>query len=158
MLDRDADWMRVAIETALVGVAAGQSPYGACVVRGDMLVARAHNTVLRDSDPSAHAEVNALRAAGAALGDIDLSACTVYSTCEPCTMCFACCHWAHVGRIVYGATIADSAAIGFGELHYTNTDLARLARRPVAVSGPLLRDECLAIFTAWQARGRRVTY
>ncbi len=158
MLDCDAEWMRIAIETALVGVAAGQSPYGACVVRGDTLVARAHNTVLRDHDPSAHAEVNALRAAGAALGGIDLSACTIYSTCEPCTMCFACCHWAHLGRIVYGARVADSAALGFGELHYPNAELARLARRPVAVVGDVLRDQCLAIFHAWQERGGAETY
>jgi len=142
--------MRLAIDAARVGVAAGQSPYGACVVRDGAVVAVAHNTVLRDCDPSAHAEVNALRAAGAALGSIDLTGCTVYSTCEPCTMCFACCHWAHASTIVYGATIADSSALGFGELHFPNAELAKLTRRPVAVIGEVARDECLALFAAWR--------
>lgn len=154
----DADWMREAVAAARDGIRAGQSPFGACVTRGEVLIARAHNTVCRDRDPSAHAEVNALRAAGAALGRHDLRGCTVYSTCEPCLMCFACCHWAHVDRIVFGAGVADSAALGFGELHYPADALIRLAVRPVAVTGGILRDECLDLFRLWQARGTRELY
>lgn len=158
MAAADARFMREAIAAAHLGVRAGQSPFGACVVRDGRIIASAHNTVLRDGDPSAHAEVNALRAAAAALGTHDLSACTVYATGEPCPMCLGCCYWAHVGRVVYGSSIADSAAIGFGELPYAPADLLRSAARPILVDGGLLRDECLGIFAAWRARGGRETY
>lgn len=154
----DARFMREAIAVAHQGVRAGQSPFGACVVRDGRIIARAHNTVLRDGDPSAHAEVNALRAAGAALGSHDLSGCTVYATGEPCPMCLACCYWAHVPRIVFGSLLADSEAIGFGELPYVPAALLANAVRPIEIVGGLLRDECLGIFRAWKARGGRETY
>jgi tRNA(Arg) A34 adenosine deaminase TadA len=158
MADADVRFMREAIAIARVGVRVGQSPFGACVVRDGRMVARAHNTVLRDSDPSAHAEVNAIRAAGRALGTHDLSGCTVYATGEPCPMCLACCYWAHVSRVVYGTAVADSAAIGFGEITYAPATLLAGASRPMSVVGGVLRDECLAIFTAWQARSGQETY
>ncbi len=145
--------MRDAIAAARMGIAAGQSPFGACVVRDGRLLARAHNTVCRDHDPSAHAEINALRAAGAVLGTHEFAGCTVYTTCEPCLMCFACCHWAHVERIVYGAGVADSAALGFGELPYDAGRLLHAASRPVALTGGVLRDECLDLFRLWQTSG-----
>jgi len=154
----DARFMREAIEIAHLGVRAGQSPFGACVVRDGRVIARAHNTVLRDSDPSAHAEINAVRAACAALGSHDLSGCIVYATGEPCPMCLGCCYWAHVPRIVFGSSLADSEAIGFGELPYAPATLLSGAARPLLVEGGVLRDECLGIFKAWQARGGRETY
>ena len=154
----DARFMREAIEIAHLGVRAGQSPFGACVVRDGRVIARAHNTVLRDSDPSAHAEINAVRAACAALGSHDLSGCIVYATGEPCPMCLGCCYWAHVPRIVFGSSLADSEAIGFGELPYAPATLLSGAARPLLVEGGVLRDECLGIFKAWQARGGRDTY
>ena len=158
MAAADARFMREAIEIAHLGVRAGQSPFGACVVRDGRVIARAHNTVLRDSDPSAHAEVNAVRAACAALGSHDLSRCIVYATGEPCPMCLGCCYWAHVPRIVFGSSLADSEAIGFGELPYAPATLLSGAARPLLVEGGVLRDECLGIFKAWQARGGRDTY
>lgn len=158
MATADARFMREAVAAAQRGVHAGQSPFGACVTRAGTLIAAAHNTVLRDRDPSAHAEVNALRAAAAALGTHDLAGCTVYATGEPCPMCLGCCYWAHVDRVVFGSSIADSAAIGFGELPYAPVALLQRAARPMPVEGGLLRDECLAIFQAWQARGRSETY
>jgi len=158
MAAADARFMREAIEIAHLGVRAGQSPFGACVVRDGRVIARAHNTVLRDSDPSAHAEINAVRAAGAALGSHDLSGCIVYATGEPCPMCLGCCYWAHVPRIVFGSSLADSEAIGFGELPYAPAALLSGAARPLLVEGGVLRDECLGIFKAWQARGGRETY
>ena len=158
MAAADARFMREAIEIAHLGVRAGQSPFGACVVRDGRVIARAHNTVLRDSDPSAHAEINAVRAACAALGSHDLSGCIVYATGEPCPMCLGCCYWAHVPRIVFGSSLADSEAIGFGELPYAPATLLSGAARPLLVEGGVLRDECLGIFKAWQARGGRETY
>src|SRR5689334_14139061 len=109
----DDDFLRRAIAVCEQGIAAGQAPFGAVVVRDGVAVALAHNTVWRDGDPTAHAEINALRAAAAALGTIDLTGCTLYCTCEPCPMCLAALHWAKVTRLVFGAGIADAEAAGF---------------------------------------------
>ncbi len=108
-MNDDDRYMRLAIETAKEGIAAGQSPFGAVIVREGTVVVAAHNTVWRDTDPTAHAEVNAIRKAAARLGRIDLHDCTLFSTCEPCPMCLAATHWSKIERLVYGATIDDAA-------------------------------------------------
>ena len=113
------NFMSLAIAKARDGIAAGQSPFGAIIVRGHDVVAVTHNTVWLDTDPTAHAEVNCIRSAAKALKLIDLSGCEMYSTCEPCPMCLAAIHWSKIDRVVYGATIADAAAAG----------LLRVARR-----------------------------
>ena len=119
---------------------------------------RAQRRAARRIDVSAHAEIHALRVAGARLGSTDLAGCVVYTTGEPCAMCFGACHWAHVARIVYGASIADSAALGFGELRDPQPDPARDRRQPVELVGGVLRDECLGIFRAWREAGRSELY
>src|SRR6516165_9769852 len=111
----DADYMRLAIRKAQESIAAGQSPFGAVIIKDGEVVAATHNTVWRDSDPTAHAEVNCIRAAASALRLIDLSGCEMYSTCEPCPMCLSAIHWARIDRVVFGATIADAALAGFNE-------------------------------------------
>jgi tRNA(Arg) A34 adenosine deaminase TadA len=146
----DNHWMRIAIDACLAGVAAGQTPFGAAVVRGDELVAAAHNVVWETTDVTGHAEVNAIRLACRKLGTIDLSGCRIYSTTEPCPMCFAACHWARLGRIVYGASIADAAAAGFHELTISNEQMRRLGGSGVEVVGGVLRGECEAIFEQWK--------
>jgi len=154
----DDAFMRLAIDKGLEGVRAGQSPYGAAVVRDGELLSCEHNVVLATLDVAAHAEIHALRRAAARLGSVDLAGCVVYSTCEPCAMCFSACHWAHVAKIVYGATIADSTALGFGELGINNETMRRLGSARVELVGGVLRDECLAIFAAWRAAGRDERY
>jgi tRNA(Arg) A34 adenosine deaminase TadA len=154
----DEHFMRLAIAKALEGVCAGQSPYGAAVVRDGELLSCEHNVVLQTLDVAAHAEVNALRVAAARLGTVDLRGCVLYSTCEPCTMCFGACNWAHVAKIVFGASIADSDTLGFREVRITNETLRRLGGSQVELVGDVLREECLAIFTAWKAAGRDELY
>ena len=154
----EADLMRLAIETTREGIAAGQSPFGAVIVKDGRVVAATHNTVWRDTDPTAHAEVNCLRRAAAALATIDLTGCTLYSTCEPCPMCLAATHWAKVDRVVYGATIADAAAAGFSELDVPAQALAEMGRSPLKVEGGLLREECAALFDEWKKAGLCGTY
>jgi tRNA(Arg) A34 adenosine deaminase TadA len=149
-------WMRLAIAKAREGIAAGQTPFGACVVRGDYLVAAAHNVVLRTIDITAHAEVTAIRQACAALKSIDLAGCVIYSTCEPCPMCFSACHWGRLDRIIFGASIADAAACGFRELPISNEEMKRLGRSPIETEGGFLRDEALELFYEWMRQpGRR---
>jgi guanine deaminase len=145
------DFMRLAIQTAQAGIAAGQTPFGAVVIRDGGVVAVAHNTVWRDTDPTAHAEVNTIRQAAAALKQIDLSGCSMYSTCEPCPMCLSAIHWAKLDAVYYGATIADAQAAGFCELCVEAKRLTELGgSRLRAEVGPL-RNECAALFAQWKS-------
>lgn len=155
---QDERFMRLAIAKALAGVAAGGSPFGACIVRDGEVVACEHNVVWQTTDITAHAEVHALRCACRALGTIDLTGCTVYTTTEPCPMCFSAIHWARCARIVYGTSIADAQAAGFRELTISNEQMKVLGGSPVEVEGGFLRDECQAVFDAFCARPDRATY
>ena len=150
--------MRLAIQVARKGIAAGQSPFGSILVKEGDVVASTHNTVWRDTDPTAHAEVNCIRSASKALGTIDLAGCTLYSTCEPCPMCLAAIHWAKVDRVVFGATIDDAASSGFRELHVSAKILAEMGRSPLKVEGGLLHEECASLFEEWERASIGGTY
>ena len=150
--------MSMAIAEAREGIAAGQSPFGAIIVRGGTVVAATHNTVWRDRDPTAHAEVNCIRRAAGTLKAIDLSGCEMYSTCEPCPMCLAAIHWAKIDRVVYGATIDDAARAGFRELHVDARTLAEMGRSPLKVESGPLRAECADLFRQWRDAGLCGTY
>ncbi len=147
----ELDFMKLAIARTREGIAAGQSPFGSVIVRDGQVVAATHNTVWLDTDPTAHAEVNALRLASRTLATIDLKGSTLFSTCEPCPMCLAAIHWAKVDRVVFGASIADAAVAGFSELPVAAEELARLGRSPLVVEGGLLAEECAGLFREWQA-------
>ncbi len=154
----DADFLRQAIAAAREGIAAGQSPFGAVIVRDGKVIAMAHNTVWRDTDPTAHAEVNCIRSASKALQTIDLSGSVLYSSCEPCPMCLSAIHWARIGRVVYGAGIGDAAAAGFSELRVPARELAKMGGSSVSVDGGLLVDECRVLFQEFQKAGATRTY
>jgi tRNA(Arg) A34 adenosine deaminase TadA len=154
----DVRFMQLAIETARTGIARGQSPFGACVVRDGDVLSCEHNVVLATTDITAHAEVHALRQACAAAGTIDLSGCTVYSTCEPCPMCFSACHWARVSRLVFGARIEDAARAGFHEMPVSSETLRSLGGTRVEVVPGVLRDECVALFASWARQPGRRAY
>jgi guanine deaminase len=146
----DAEFMGLAIRKAEEGIAAGQSPFGAVIVRGDRLVVAAHNTVWRDGDPTAHAEVNAIRQAARSLGTIDLSGGTIYSTCEPCPMCLGAIHWAKLKRLVYGATIEDAATAGFSELRIRAQRLAEMGGSSLHIVSGCLPAQCRSLFVLWK--------
>ncbi len=132
-------------------------PFGACVVRGDEVVAVGHSTVLKDRDPTCHAEMNAIRLAARKLKSYDLSGCEIYSTTEPCPMCFAAIHWARLDRLVYGTTIADAAWLGFNEMPIANLKLQALSGSPVAVYAGFLLEECRQLLDDWaRLPGRQV--
>jgi guanine deaminase len=154
----DADWMRLAIETTRSGLAKGQTPFGAVITRDNDLVVAAHNVVWETTDITAHAEVNALRLACKTLGIVDLKGCTIYSTTEPCPMCFSAIHWANMDRIVYGTSIADAAEAGFNELPISNFDMRRLGKSRVEVMPDFLRDEAKELFRIFRESGRSKVY
>ncbi len=150
--------MRAAIAAAEEGMAAGQTPFGASLVHNGELVVSAHNAVWDACDPTAHAEVRAIRAACEALETIELPGCTIYSSCEPCPMCFAAIHWAKIDRIVYGASIADAAAAGFEELSISNEQMRSLGGATVQVVGGVLGEEAAAMMRRWAQRSDARTY
>lgn len=153
-----ADFMQLAIAKAREGMAQGQTPFGACIVRDGRVVACEHNAVWALTDSTAHAEVQAIRVACRTLGTVDLSGCTIYSTCEPCPMCFGAIHWAKISTIVFGTSIADAKAVGFSELTIPNETLKREGGSPVAIVPGFQREECLALFKEFAARPDRRIY
>jgi len=154
----DERFMRLAIEKACTGVDAGQSPFGACIVKDGTVISCAHNVVLATTDITAHAEVTAIRAACRALQTIELSGGTIYSTCEPCPMCFSACHWARLSRIVFGVSIADAQRLGFNELPIAAVTMQRLGNSSTEVVSGCLRDENRALIETWLKRGQQVVY
>src|SRR5262245_66660914 len=145
--------MRLAIAKAGEGIAAGQSPFGAVIVRGGAVVASAHNTVWRDNDPTAHAEVNAIRHAGSALQTINLGGCAMYTTCEPCRMCLAASHWSKIDVVYFGAVIAGAESAEFTELTIPAVEMVRLGGSRLRVVPGLLARECAELFAKWKAAG-----
>ena len=154
----DDEHMRMAIRRARDGVAADQTPFGACIVRDGRVLACEHNVVWRTTDSTAHAEVTAIRVACKAVGGVKLTGATIYSTTEPCPMCFAAIHWAGIDRIVYGASIADAQRAGFSELAISNFDLKRLGGSKVEIVAGLLAPEAVRLFEEWLANPKRRVY
>ncbi len=131
-------------------------PFGAVVVQGGRVLARAHNRVIENRDPTAHAEILAIRAAAKRLKRFDLSDCALYSTCEPCPMCLAAVYWAGIKKVYYGCTGRDAERIGFRDkLFY---DLIRKRPRRSLEMVRIERRECLKLFEEWQQKKDRVMY
>ncbi len=145
--------MGLAIEAARRGIGAGQSPFGAVIVRGDEMVACSHNVVWRTTDPTAHAEVTCIREACAALKVIKLSDCRMYTTCEPCPMCASAIHWSGLASVSYGATIADAESAGFSELRMACERLLQEGGSPVKVRAGLMQAQCAGLFGEWTRGG-----
>ncbi|MCK4396795.1 nucleoside deaminase [candidate division WOR-3 bacterium] len=154
----DENFMQVAIEKARYGVQNGQSPFGACVVKNGEVISSGSNTVWKDGDITAHAEINSIRKACKKLNSVDLSGCIVYSTCEPCPMCFTACYWARVSKIVYGARIKDAKRFGFNEMLVSNEQMKSLSKSKIEIKVDFLRDECIEIFKQWALQKDRKTY
>jgi len=154
----DRKFMQLAIKKAREGIKKGQTPFGACIVKGRKVIACVHNTVWKDTDITAHAEIKAIRAACKKSGSINLSGCTIYSTCEPCPMCFSACHWARIKRIVYGANIRDAAKIGFHELRIPDKRMKHLGKSPLKITADFMRRENLELFRMWWERADKRIY
>lgn len=151
-------YMRLAIKKArenLKKMAGG--PFGACIVKSGRVLAVARNTVLMH-DATCHAEINAIRAASRKTGSFDLSGAVIYSTTEPCPMCFCAIHWARIGLVIYGTGIKDAEKIGFNEMKVGNARLKRLAKCKVDIVPGFLREECRKLFGDWRALPDRRVY
>ena len=142
--------MRLAINRAQEGIKKGQAPFGSCIVKQGKVIACSHNVVWRSGDITAHAEINAIRQACKKLKTVDLSGCVIYSTCEPCPMCFSACHWARIKRIVFGSRIKDAAEFGFNELSLSNLKMKRLGASRVRIQAGVLAKEAADLFCLWK--------
>lgn len=160
--------MKAAVEEATMGLRQNRGgPFGAVIVRNGKIVARAHNEVIRTNDPTAHAEIVAIRKAAARLKRFDLSACEIYSTCEPCPMCLAAIHWASIRKLHYGVTKKDASKIGFDdELIYNlvsdrdggTTSKKKKRKRRLTIEANIERKKCLEPFEAWEKKANKVRY
>ena len=151
-------FMREAIALAEAGLRQNRGgPFGCVIVRRGEIIARGSNGVTSTNDPTAHAEITAIREACRKLGKFTREECELYTSCEPCPMCLAAIYWARIPRVFYGNTRADAAAIGFAdEFIYRQIPLAP-ERRAIAMQ-PLMRDEAQASFQAWQAKSDKIAY
>ncbi len=151
-------FMRLAIAKTRRGIALGQTPFGACIVRDGKVVACEHNRVWKTTDITAHGEIVTLRRACKKMSTIDLSGCDIYSTCEPCPMCFSACHWANIRTIYFGSSIADARRAGFNELSVSDVTLKKLGKSNVKIVSGILHDETQMLFREWKNSGKARTY
>ena len=154
----DQDYLREAIALAKGGMQRGDGgPFGCVIVKGGTIIGRGNNRVTSTNDPTAHAEVVAIRDACTALGDFQLTGCVLYTSCEPCPMCLGAIYWARPDRIVFACTREDAADAGFDDqLIYDELPLPYAERR--IRTEHLLREEGLTIFRAWKEKSDKVRY
>lgn len=152
------NFMKIAVKEAFNGLKRNHGgPFGAVIIKNGKIIARGHNEVLITNDPTAHAEITAIRKAAAKLKRFDLSDCEIYSSCEPCPMCFAAIHWAKMKKLYYGCTREDAAKIGFDdEFIY---DVIRGVSKKQQVEIILMeRNECLKPFEKWKKTVNKKLY
>lgn len=150
--------MRAAIRLAIENVELGRGgPFGAVVVKDGRIIASGANAVTATNDPTAHAEVVAIRRACTALGSFQLEGCAVYCSCEPCPMCLGALYWARPDAVFFGATKEDAAAIGFDD-RFIYAELERPMAQRMRPMRQLLREEALVAFTKWRDSPLKVPY
>jgi guanine deaminase len=154
---RDEEFMRMAIELGVESASGVGGPFGAVVAIGGEVVSRGNNRVTAENDPTLHAEIVALRAACREVGSFVLDGAVLYSSCEPCPMCFGAAFWARVDRIVHAATRLDAAAAGFDDAAIY-ADVCTSAGARALTTERVLAEEGGRPFAAWAANPNRVTY
>lgn len=153
----DDRWLAQAVDLAVANVGEGGGPFGAVIVRDGEVIATGQNRVTRDLDPTAHAEVMAIRAACAELGDHSLAGCVLFTSCEPCPLCVAACLWARLERVVYAADRHDAARGGFDDHEFYELFARDRATWPTLVHAGE-HDGAFAPFEAWLGKGDRTHY
>ena len=144
-------FMSAAISEAREGIEKGHGgPFGCVIVKDGRIIGRGHNEVVARRDPTCHGEIMAIRDACGNLSSFDLQGCELYTTAEPCPMCFGAILWANIGKIFYGCNISDSEAIGFRDKLFYETDRS--------MAQELDREECLEIFEEYSKKKNRIGY
>lgn len=157
MSENDFHFMRRAIELSRESVEKGGGPFGALITRNGKIIAESQNKVTLLNDPTAHAEINAIREAARKLGTFDLSGCEIYASCEPCPMCLGAIYWARLDKIFFAGSRSDAEEIGFDDSFIYREISLPLPERSIE-SHQLLREEALEAFKAWELCEDKVEY
>jgi len=146
-----------AIQLSLDNLKLGGGPFGAVIVKDGEIISASANSVTRDNDPTAHAEVKAIREACKALNTFDLSGCTIYTSCEPCPMCLGAIYWAHLDNVYYGNNKIDAKKIGFDDSFIYDELEVPIDDRKIPFK-QLMRDEALKAFVEWENLENKIEY
>ena len=151
-------FMKEAILEAFEGIGLRTGgPFGAVIVKDNKVIARGHNRVIETNDPTAHAEIVAIREATKLLGRFDLSDCILYTTCEPCPMCYSATHWAKIPLIYYGATQDDAKDIGFDDSYIYEVLQNKHSNEKMKIC-QIDREQCLEPFRKYEEDEERILY
>lgn len=152
------DFMKLAIEIAIDGVKKkGSGPFGAVIVKGNELLGMGINQVTKGLDPTAHAEIVAIRDACQRLRTFSLAGLEIYTSCEPCPMCLGAIYWARLDKVYYGATREDAAKINFDD-HYFYEEIKKAPSERKVLMNQIMRDECIKIFDTWTNFDEKIHY
>ncbi len=158
MKNEKNELMREAIRLSVENVRSGKGgPFAAIIVNDGRIIARGTNCVISTNDPTAHAEIVAIREACRTLKSFQLTGCDIYTTCEPCPMCLGALYWARPDRIYFANTKADAAAVGFDDAFIYDQLPLEYSKRKIPMI-PLLRDEALKVFEEWGKKADKVGY
>ena len=153
----ESKYLERAIELAKLSIDNGGGPFGAVIVKDGKIIAEASNSVTKDNDPTAHAEVNCIRKACSELGTFVLEGCDIYASSEPCPMCFGAIYWAYIDRIFYAGTREDAAWGGFDDdFIYKEIATQPTSRRVPAVNA--LQPEGRQVFAVWRGKADKIDY
>jgi guanine deaminase len=153
----DNPHMARAIQLSIENVRSGGGPFGAVIVKNGGIIAEGVNRVTATNDPTAHAEVVAIRAACAKLGVFELNDCEIYTSCEPCPMCLGAIYWARLARIYFANVAADAAEFGFDDSFIYRELRLELGQRSIPTT-EMMREQALAAFRAWQEKPNKMPY
>lgn len=157
MMMKKDDFMRKAIELSLKNIENGGGPFGAVIVKDGEIIATGVNRVTASCDPTAHAEVSAIREAAKKLGTFNLSGCEIYTSCEPCPMCLGAIYWARLDKMYYANTKSDAKNIGFDDSFiYDELELKPTDRK--LPSETLLHNEAIKAFETWASKDDKIEY
>lgn len=156
-MDNNEKYMQMAIDLAVENVKNGGGPFGAVIVKDGKVLATGVNRVTTNNDPTAHAEVTAIRNACSKLSTFDLEGSTIYSSCEPCPMCLGAIYWAHISHLYCGGTKDDAEAINFGDA-FIYRELAKPYADRQLNPHFIMHEEALAPFCAWTLKDDKVEY
>jgi tRNA(Arg) A34 adenosine deaminase TadA len=155
-MEKDA-FMLKAIALSKKNIDNGGGPFGAVIVKDGKIISTGVNRVTAHNDPTAHAEVNAIRKAARKLGTFNLSGCEIYTSCEPCPMCLGAIYWAHIDKIYYGNTKTDAAAIGFDDSFIYDELKQEITQRKVKIV-QLLPQKAMEAFEKWINKTDKIQY
>ncbi|MDQ1363542.1 MAG: guanine deaminase [Pseudomonadota bacterium] len=153
----DNNWIQHAVQLAIDSVAKGGGPFGAVIVRNSEIIGSGFNQVTLNNDPTAHAEIMAIREACKTLQNFNLDGCTLYSSCEPCPMCLSAIYWAHISRVVYAASGAEAAQAGFDDTFIAREICIPHSQKSLAIEQHSCNNHTRC-FTEWNNKSDKTPY